>query len=132
MRILPRDGRHGSSGTFATSACGRFPEIWKEKQGMNMSQEEFRRLGYKAVDMAAHYFAELPHKPVFQRMKESERQAVMNMPLPAAPMSGDEILRLLGEQIMPHPMGNGHPRFFGWVNSPPAMLSVITEILAAA
>jgi len=38
----------------------------------------------------------------------------------------------LAERILPHPMGNGHPRFFGWVNSPPAMLAVITEILAAA
>jgi glutamate/tyrosine decarboxylase-like PLP-dependent enzyme len=89
-------------------------------------------LGYQAVDMAAEYFVEVPRGPVFQRMHASERQAVMNMPLPAAPLSGDEILRLLGEQILPHPMGNGHPRFFGWVNSPPAMLAVITEILAAA
>jgi len=56
----------------------------------------------------------------------------MNMAMPAAPLSGDEILRLLTERILPYPMGNGHPRFFGWVNSPPAMMAVITEILAAA
>lgn len=99
---------------------------------MRLSEEEFRKLGYQAVDKAADYFAELPRRPVFQRMHESERQALMNMPMPADPLSGDEILRLLEEQIMPHPMGNGHPRFFGWVNSPPAMLAVITEILAAA
>ena len=99
---------------------------------MRLSEEEFRRLGYQAVDMAANYFAELPSGPVFQRMHESERQALMNMPMPSEPLSGDEILRLLGEQILPHPMGNGHPRFLGWVNSPPAMLAVITEILAAA
>jgi glutamate/tyrosine decarboxylase-like PLP-dependent enzyme len=82
--------------------------------------------------MAAKYFVEVPRGPVFQRMHESERQALMNMPMPVASLSGDEILRLLGEQILPHPMGNGHPRFFGWVNSPPAMLAVITEILVAA
>jgi len=99
---------------------------------VQLSEEEFRRLGYQAVDMAASYLAELPRRPVFQRMEESERQALMNMPLPVAPLSGDEILRLLAEQILPHPMGNGHPRFFGWVNSPPAMMAVITEMLAAA
>jgi len=82
--------------------------------------------------MAARYFAELPRRPVFQRMEESEREALMNLPLPAIPLSADEILRFLGQQILPHPMGNGHPRFFGWVNSPPDMLAVITEILAAA
>ena len=99
---------------------------------MQLSEQEFRRLGYQAVDMAASYFAELPDRPVFRRMEESERQALMHMPLPVAPLSGDEILRFLAEQILPHPMGNGHPRFFGWVNSPPNMLAVITEILAAA
>src|ERR1035438_4915086 len=82
--------------------------------------------------MAAKYFVEVPRGPVFQRMHESERQALMNMPMPAAPLEPGEILRLIEERILPHPMGNGHPRFFGWVNSPPAMLAVITEILAAA
>jgi aromatic-L-amino-acid decarboxylase len=99
---------------------------------VKLSEEEFRKLGYRAVDMAASYLAELPGRPVFQRMEESERQALMNMPMPVAPLSGDQILRLLAEDILPHPMGNGHPRFFGWVNSPPAMMAVITEILAAA
>lgn len=99
---------------------------------MQLSEQEFRRLGHQAVDMAASYFAELSDRPVFQRMEESERLALMDMPLPVAPLSGDEIMRFLAEEILPHPMGNGHPRFFGWVNSPPNMLAVITEILAAA
>jgi len=99
---------------------------------VQLSEGEFRKLGYQAVDIAARYFAELPGRPVFQRMEEGERQALMNMPLPTAPLPGDEILRVLAERILPRPMGNGHPRFFGWVNSPPAMLAVITEILAAA
>src|SRR5438128_12208211 len=34
--------------------------------------------------------------------------------------------------VLPHPMGNGHPRFFGWVNSPPAPIGVLAEFLAAA
>ncbi|MEK6206930.1 MAG: hypothetical protein AABM32_04745 [Chloroflexota bacterium] len=31
-----------------------------------------------------------------------------------------------------YPFGNGHPSFFGWVNSPPAVMSVFAEALAAA
>jgi aromatic-L-amino-acid decarboxylase len=99
---------------------------------VRLSESEFRRLGYRAVDMAAKYFSELPEGPVYQRMHEGERQALLNMPMPAAPLEPGEILRWIEERILPHPMGNGHPRFFGWVNSPPAMLAVITEILAAA
>jgi aromatic-L-amino-acid/L-tryptophan decarboxylase len=99
---------------------------------MQLSEEEFRRLGYRAVDLAAGYLAELPRRPVFQQMNESQRQAIMNMPMPVAALSGDEILGLVAQQMLPYPMGNGHPRFFGWVNSPPDLMAVITEILAAA
>lgn len=99
---------------------------------MLLSKDEFRRLGYRAVDLAAEYLAELPNGPVFERLGESERLALTDMPMPDLPLSGDEILRLLAARVLPHPMGNGHPRFFGWVNSPPATMAVITEILAAA
>ena len=99
---------------------------------MQLSSEEFRRLGYEAVDIAARYLAELPDQQVFQGMDDRQRDAIMDMPMPYAPLSGDEILRKVAAEILPHPMGNGHPRFFGWVNSPPAMMAVITEIIAAA
>jgi aromatic-L-amino-acid decarboxylase len=99
---------------------------------MQLSNEEFRRLGYEAVDIAARYLAELPNQQVFRRMEERQRDAIMDMPMPYAPLSGDEILRKVAGEVLPHPMGNGHPRFFGWVNSPPAMMAVITEIIAAA
>jgi aromatic-L-amino-acid decarboxylase len=99
---------------------------------MRLSEGEFRRLGYQAVEITARYLAELPDRSVYQQMAESQRNKIMDMPLPAAPLSGDEILQTITEQILPHAMGNGHPRFFGWVNSPPAMMAVITEIIAAA
>src|SRR5437899_743712 len=99
---------------------------------MHLTSEEFRRLGYRAVDMASAYLSDLPGKPVFQRMREEDRQAMMNFALPDAGLSGEDILGLVSERILPHPMGNGHPRFFGWVNSPPSPMAVVTEILAAA
>ncbi len=36
------------------------------------------------------------------------------------------------ETIEPYPFGNGHPRFWGWVNSPPSVMGVFAEALAAA
>lgn len=98
---------------------------------MQLSKEEFQRLGHMAVDIASTYLSELSARPVFQRMEESERQALMNMPMPVEPLSGEEILARTVEQILPYPMGNGHPRFFGWVNSPPDLMAAATEVLAA-
>ena len=34
--------------------------------------------------------------------------------------------------VLPHAMGNGHPAFFGWVNSPPALAGVLASLTAAA
>src|SRR5262249_37573289 len=44
----------------------------------------------------------------------------------------DEILRIFADTIEPFPFGNGHPRFFGWVNSPPAVMGIFADALAAA
>jgi glutamate/tyrosine decarboxylase-like PLP-dependent enzyme len=44
----------------------------------------------------------------------------------------DAVLDDFVEQVAPYPFGNGHPRFFAWVNSPPHLLGVFAEALAAA
>ena len=34
--------------------------------------------------------------------------------------------------VEPYLFGNGHPRFFGWVNSPPTIMGIFADALAAA
>ena len=38
----------------------------------------------------------------------------------------------MARDVLPHAMGNGHPAFFGWVNSPPALAGVPASLTAAA
>jgi aromatic-L-amino-acid decarboxylase len=104
----------------------------KSDAPLALDVEEFRRLGYRAVDLAAAHLAGVRERPVFQPMTPDERRAVLEQPLPAAGMAPDDILDTFARAILPHPMGNGHPRFFGWVNSPPAPIGVLAELLAAA
>jgi aromatic-L-amino-acid decarboxylase len=94
--------------------------------------EEFRRLGYRAVDLAAAHLAGLRDRPVFAPMTAEERRALLELPLGEGGASPDALLDFVAEGIAPHSMGNGHPRFFGWVNSPPAPMGVLAELLAAA
>lgn len=42
------------------------------------------------------------------------------------------MLAEFAERVEPYPFGNGHPRFFGWINSPPDVLAVFADALAAA
>ena len=94
--------------------------------------EAFRRLAHAAIDMIADHFEGLRDQPVFLPMSPAERAALLERPLPARGASPESLLDQVGREILSHPMGNGHPRFFGWVNSPPAPIGVVAEFLGAA
>jgi aromatic-L-amino-acid/L-tryptophan decarboxylase len=97
-----------------------------------LEAEHFRRLGHRAVDMAADYLASMPSRPVFRPIGEGERRDLLEQPLAEEGTAPEALLATVARQIMPYPMGNGHPRFFGWVNSPPAPAAILAELLAAA
>jgi hypothetical protein len=80
---------------------------------MRLNSDEVRGLGYRVVDMASTYLIDLPAKPVFQRMQEEDRQAIAGMALPEAGVPAEELLKFIVDRIQSHPVGNGHPRFFG-------------------
>jgi glutamate/tyrosine decarboxylase-like PLP-dependent enzyme len=96
-----------------------------------LDPEQFRRLGYRAVDLATEHLAGIRQRPVYQPMTMADRQDLLAMPLAEAPAVGDDLLDEIAARILTHPMGNGHPRFFGWVNSPPAPVAVLADLLAA-
>jgi aromatic-L-amino-acid/L-tryptophan decarboxylase len=94
--------------------------------------DEIRRVGYKVVDLIAGHLSTLPDEPAFRPVPRDQADALRSMPVPLEPVPADDILRRFADQIEPHPFGNGHPRFWGWVNSPPAVMGVFAEALAAA
>jgi glutamate/tyrosine decarboxylase-like PLP-dependent enzyme len=99
-------------------------EIW--------TADEIRRIGYRVVDLIANHLAALPDKSVFRPVPRDRIETFFSTPPPDDPSSPDDILRLFEEQVEPYPFGNGHPRFWGWVNSPPAVMGIFADALAAA
>jgi glutamate/tyrosine decarboxylase-like PLP-dependent enzyme len=97
-----------------------------------LDADEFRRLGHLAVELAADHMFEMRERPVFTPMSSGERLAILHVPLPDSGLAPQRVLDFVRDRVMPHPMGNGHPRFFGWANSPPSSLGVLAELLAAA
>ncbi len=96
-----------------------------------MDAEPFRRLAHRAVDLAADHLAGVRERPVFRPMSPEERHALLEMPLPERGQSAEAALEFVRDRIFARPMGNGHPRFFGWVNSPPSPAGIVGEFLAA-
>lgn len=93
------------------------------------SPEEIRRVGYRVVDLIAEHLGTLPDEPVFRPYPPELAEH------PAPPATGIDPERILDEfarRIEPFPFGNGHPRFHGWVNSPPTVMGIFAEALAAA
>ena len=95
--------------------------------GWSWSADDVRRVGYRAVDIVAEYLSGLPQRPVFQPYPGERAE-----PIPVSGATMDAVLDDFVEQVAPYPFGNGHPRFFAWVNSPPHVLGIFAEALAAA
>jgi glutamate/tyrosine decarboxylase-like PLP-dependent enzyme len=96
------------------------------------TRDEIRRVGYQVVDLIADHLAGIRDRPVFQPVPEDLAQQFLSTPAPVDGAAADVILREFRETIDPYPFGNGHPRFWGWVNSPPAVMGIFADALAAA
>src|SRR2546426_7017971 len=97
-----------------------------------LDPEHFRRLAHDTVDLVADYLAGVSTRPVFRPMTPAERATLMQEPLGAAGIGPEVLLERFRTAVLPHAMGNGHQRFFGWVNSPPAPIGVVADFLVAA
>lgn len=95
------------------------------------TEEEIRRVGYCVVDMIAEYLTQLPDGPVFRPCPDEQIERFASVPLPRDAQEADSLLNEFREDVLTYPFGNGHPRFFGWVNSPPAVIGIFAEALAA-
>jgi aromatic-L-amino-acid/L-tryptophan decarboxylase len=99
--------------------------------GKGWSSAEIRRVGHRVVDLIADYLTRLGDGPVWRPVPADLAQAWQHAPLPTGCQSTDEILDTFVRDVAPYPFGNGHPRFFGWVNSPPTEIGIFADALAA-
>ncbi len=94
--------------------------------------DEIRRVGHEVVELIARHLAELPHEPVFRPFPNELARSMLAEPLPERGVEADEILERFKSDVLPYPFGNGHPRFAGWISSPPVVISILADALAAA
>ncbi|MCA1585989.1 MAG: aminotransferase class I/II-fold pyridoxal phosphate-dependent enzyme [Acidobacteria bacterium] len=84
------------------------------------------------IDLIAEHLSSLPTRPVFAPVPLELATAFMQEPAPQLGRDPEAILDLFRTTVEPYPFGNGHPRFFGWVNSPPTVMGIFADALAAA
>lgn len=89
-----------------------------------------RALGHRMLDDMFTHLATLRDRPVWRAVPEDVAQRLQR-PLPqrgiGAAAAYEEFLR----DIFPYPIGNTHPRFWGWVLGSGTAVGVLAEMLAA-
>lgn len=93
--------------------------------------ESMRALGYRMVDDIMDYMSTIGERPVWQHILD-DGKAHFTQPLPLDPQPPEEIYQEFLEYVQPYPVGNIHPRFWGWVIGSGTVFGSFAELLAAA
>ena len=101
---------------------------------IDLSPEEFRRLGHELVDQVAEHLGSLPGRKVTAAASSDD----VRHRLPLGPRLQDEAMdpeALLWEAtalLFDQSLFNGHPRFFGYITSSASPIGMLGDLLAAA
>jgi glutamate/tyrosine decarboxylase-like PLP-dependent enzyme len=107
-----------------------FEELALEETLDPQDWEAMRLLGRRIVDDILSYLEGVRERPVWQPIP-AEVKEFLKQPLPQEPQAPETVYQEFLENILPYPMGNIHPRFWGWVMGNGTPLGVLAELLAA-
>ena len=93
--------------------------------------DAFQGLAHRLLDEAIDHLRTVRERPVWQPVAASAR-AALEAPLPVEGQGIAATAETALRHILPHPTGNTHPRFFGWVHGAGTAGGLLAEILAAA
>src|SRR5271157_4570848 len=92
--------------------------------------EAMRALGHRMVDDMMTYLQTVRERPVWQPMPNRVKENLKKH-LPIDPQSPEDAYQDFVENVLPYPLGNIHPRFWGWVMGNGTPFGVLAEMLAA-
>ncbi|MGH8426792.1 MAG: pyridoxal phosphate-dependent decarboxylase family protein [Gammaproteobacteria bacterium] len=92
--------------------------------------DAFARLAHRMLDDSLAYLKTVRERSAWQRIPESV-QARLAEPLSREGTGEEAAYADYAELVAPYPLGNIHPRFWGWVIGTGTPLGVMAEMLAA-
>ncbi|WP_170477095.1 pyridoxal phosphate-dependent decarboxylase family protein [Ruegeria arenilitoris] len=102
-----------------------------KEESLDPDEWEFSRaLAHKMVDEAIDHLARVRERPVWQAMPEEVR-ATFQDELPLNPSPLETVYKEYKETVRSYPMGNIHPRFWGWYMGSSNFTGALGDFLAA-
>ncbi len=94
------------------------------------SWDAMRALGHRMVDDMMGFLEQVRDRPAWQPVPDSAKAALAR-PIPRAPEGAEQAYADFLTHVLPYPLGNIHPRFWGWVIGTGTPLGALSEMLAA-
>ncbi len=92
--------------------------------------DELRALAHRMVDDALTHLQTVRDRPIWQPIP-ADVKAHLHRPAPIEPQGANQAYEDFLQNVMPHPMGTTHPRFWGWVIGTGTPFGALAEMLAA-
>jgi glutamate/tyrosine decarboxylase-like PLP-dependent enzyme len=92
--------------------------------------DEMRALAHRMVDDAITYLETVGERPVWKQVPD-EIAARFKGPAPHAPEGSEAVYKEFSDNIFPYPMGNIHPRFWGWYMGAGTVFGALADFMAS-
>jgi aromatic-L-amino-acid/L-tryptophan decarboxylase len=92
--------------------------------------EEMRKLGHRMIDDAIEYLKNVRERPAWQSVPQ-EAAASFSSAAPMDPQDAQSVYKEFTETVLPYPMGNIHPRFWGWYMGNGTVMGALADFLSA-
>lgn len=92
--------------------------------------DALRRLGHRMLDDMFAYLAEVRERPVWRPVPDEVKRRLAE-PVPHAGAPAEAVYEQFVRDVLPYPLGNIHPRFWGWVMGTGTPLAMLADMLAS-
>lgn len=93
--------------------------------------DQMKQLGHRMVDDMMEYLRSVRERPVWSPIPEELRSWYRRQPLPTEAQGAEGAYHDFKKYVLPYPLGNIHPRFWGWITGTGTPMGMLAEMLAA-
>ena len=105
----------------------------KRQSPIEISKDDFKKIGYQLVDTISNFIDTINEKPVTTGETPQQIQQLLgNALLPENGTTVSELISKSSELLLQHSLLNGHSKFFGYITSSPTPIGALADFLAAA
>ncbi|RKS55129.1 glutamate/tyrosine decarboxylase-like PLP-dependent enzyme [Gillisia mitskevichiae] len=105
----------------------------KRETPIELSKEEFKKVGYQLIDNISEFLETIDKRPVTKGETPKHLQELLGTArLPENGTSAEELMASTTQLLLDHSLFNGHPKFLGYITSSAAPVGILADLLASS